>query len=44
MTYDHSTMTHENIIYGRVICVIGVALVTPGKFAFYRIHIQQKSW
>jgi hypothetical protein len=24
-----------------VICLIGVALVTPEHFTFYRIHIQQ---
>jgi hypothetical protein len=24
-----------------VICLVGVALVTPENFTFYRIHIQQ---
>ena len=44
VTCDRSTMTHEDIHHGRVICLVGVALVTPGEFTFYRIHIQQKSW
>jgi len=44
ITCDQSTMTHEDILHGRVICVVGVALVTHGEFTFYRIHIQQKSW
>ena len=44
VTCDQSTMTHEDILHGRVICVVGVALVTPGECTFYRIHIQQKSW
>ncbi|MGH7216208.1 MAG: hypothetical protein ACREIG_03110 [Nitrospiraceae bacterium] len=44
VTCDQSTMTHEDILHGRVICLVGVALVTPGEFTFYRIHIQQKSW
>lgn len=39
---DESTMTPEDILHGRVICIIGVAPVTPGEFTFYRIHIQQK--
>ena len=43
VTCDQSTMTHEDILHGRVICVVGVALVTPREFTFYRIHIQQKS-
>ena len=38
---DPSTMTPEDILHGRVICLVGVALVTPGEFTFYRIHIQQ---
>jgi phage tail sheath protein FI len=41
VTCDPSTMTPEDILHGRVICLIGVALVTPGEFTFYRIHIQQ---
>jgi Bacteriophage tail sheath protein len=44
VTCDQSTMTTEDILRGRVICLVGVALVTPGEFTFYRIHIQQKSW
>lgn len=44
VTCDQSTMTTEDILHGRVICLIGVALVPPGEFIFYRIHIQQKSW
>ena len=40
-TCDPSTMTPEDILHGRVICLVGVALVTPGEFTFYRIHIQQ---
>jgi len=38
---DLSTMTPEDVLHGRVICLVGVALVTPGEFTFYRIHIQQ---
>ena len=41
VTCDPSTMTLEDILHGRVICLIGVALVTPEHFTFYRIHIQQ---
>ena len=41
VTCDQSTMTPEDILHGRVICLIGVAPVTPGEFTFYRIHIQQ---
>ena len=44
VTCDQSTMTTEDILHGRVICLVGVALVTPGEFTYYRIHIQQKSW
>jgi Bacteriophage tail sheath protein len=44
VTCNQSTMTHEDIIDGRVIYVVGIALVTPREFTFYRIHIQQKSW
>ena len=44
VTCDESTMTHEDILNGRVISIVGVALVTPGEFTFYRIRIQQKSW
>jgi uncharacterized protein len=39
---DQSTMTSEDILHGRVICLVGIALVTPGEFTFYRIRIQQK--
>ena len=42
-TCDHSTMNPEDILHGRVICLVGVALVTPGEFTFYRIHIQQQN-
>jgi len=42
-TCDQSTMTPEDILHGRVICLVGVAPVTPGEFTFYRIHIQQKN-
>ena len=41
---DQSTMTEEDIRNGHLICLVGVALVTPGDFTFYRIHIRQKSW
>lgn len=44
VTCDQSTMTPENILHGHVICLVGVAPVTPGEFIFYRIHIQQRSW
>jgi phage tail sheath protein FI len=40
-TCDQSTMTPEDILHGRVICLVGVAAVTPGAFTFYRLHIQQ---
>ena len=42
VTCDQSTMTPEDILHGRVICLVGVAPVTPGEFTYYRIHIQQK--
>lgn len=42
VTCDQSTMTPEDILHGRVICLVGIAPVTPGEFTFYRIHIQQK--
>jgi phage tail sheath protein FI len=43
---DQSTMTPEEIRNGHLICLVGVALVTPGEFTYYRIHIhqKQKSW
>jgi hypothetical protein len=41
---DQSTMTPEDICNGSLICLVGVALVTPGEFTFYRIHINQKPW
>ncbi len=41
---DQSTMTPEDIRNGHLICLVGVALVAPGDFTFYRIHIHQKSW
>ena len=41
VTCDQSTITPEDILHGRVICLIGVAPVTPGEFTFYRIQIQQ---
>ncbi len=41
VTCDQSTMTPEDILHGRVICLVGVAVVTPGAFTFYRLHIQQ---
>jgi len=41
---DQSTMTPEDILHGRVICLVGVAPVTPGEFTFYRVNIQQKGW
>jgi phage tail sheath protein FI len=45
VTCDQSTMTPEDIRDGHLICLVGVALVTPGEFTLYRIHIQQKkSW
>ena len=42
VTCDQSTMTPEDILHGRVICLVGVAPVTPGEFTYYRIHLQQK--
>ena len=44
VTCDQSTMTPENIRNGHLICLVGVALVTPEEFTLYRIHIHQKSW
>lgn len=44
VTCDQSTMTPGDILHGRVICLVGVAPVTPGEFTYYRIHIQQKDW
>lgn len=44
VTCDQSTMTPEDFHNGHLICLVGVALVTPGKFTFYRIPIHQKSW
>lgn len=41
---DQATMTPEDILNGHVICLVGVALVTPGELTLYRIHIRQKSW
>lgn len=42
-TCDQSTMTPEDILHGRVICLVGVAAVAPGAFTFYRLHIQQNN-
>lgn len=39
---DQTTMTPDDIRNGHLICLVGVALVTPGDFTFYRIHIRQK--
>jgi phage tail sheath protein FI len=44
VTCDQSTMTPEDIHNGHLICLVGVALVTPGEFTYYRIHIHQKNW
>ena len=44
VTCDQSTMTPEDIRDGHLICLVGVALVTPGEFTLHRIHIHQKSW
>jgi len=44
VTCDQSTMAPQDILYGHMICLVGVAPVTPGEFTFYRIHIQQKIW
>jgi len=45
VTCDQTTMTSEDIRHGHLICLVGVALVTPGEFTCFRIHIQQKkSW
>ena len=44
VTCDQSTMTPEDIHNGHLICLVGVALVTPGEFTYYRIHIHQKVW
>ena len=43
VTCDQSTMTPEDILHGHLICLVGLALVTPGEFTLYRIHIHQKS-
>lgn len=41
---DRSTMTPEDILMGHLVCLVGLAPVTPGEFTLYRIHIHQKSW
>ncbi|OGW49129.1 MAG: hypothetical protein A2V62_06465 [Nitrospirae bacterium RBG_19FT_COMBO_58_9] len=41
---DQSTMTPDDIRNGHLICLVGVALVRPGDFTFYRIHIHQKGF
>jgi len=43
ITCDHSTMTQEDILHGHVICLIGLALITPGEFSLFRIQIRQKT-
>jgi phage tail sheath protein FI len=44
VTCDQSTMTPEDILHGHLICLVGLALVTPGEFTLCRIHIHQKSF
>jgi len=36
---DRDTMTQDDIDYGRLICVIGVAPVKPAEFVIIRIGI-----
>jgi phage tail sheath protein FI len=38
ITCDHSTMTQEDILTGRLICEIGVAPVRPAEFVVFRIY------
>jgi phage tail sheath protein FI len=38
ITCDHSTMTQEDILTGRLICEIGVAPVGPAEFVVFRIY------
>ena len=37
VTCDHTTMTQDDIINGRLICEIGVAPVRPAEFVIFRI-------
>ena len=43
VTCDQSTMTPEDILNGHMVCLVGLAPVTPAEFVLYRIHIHLKS-
>ncbi len=40
---DSSTMTQDDIDHGRVICLVGVAMIRPAEFVILRIGWQTKS-
>jgi hypothetical protein len=40
ITCDHSTMTDDDILNGRLICEIGIAPVRPAEFVIFRIFQQ----
>jgi Bacteriophage tail sheath protein len=35
---DETTMTPDDILNGRLICLIGVAIVRPAEFVIFRIE------
>ena len=39
---DHTTMTSADILNRQVVCLVGVAPVTPGEFRWWRIRIHLK--
>ena len=38
MRCDESTMTADDVLNGRLICRIGVAIVRPAEFVIFRIE------
>ena len=44
VTCDKSTVIQGTFAMVISSVFVGVALVTPGEFTLYRIHIHQKSW
>ncbi|MDP9793198.1 phage tail sheath protein FI [Catenuloplanes nepalensis] len=39
---DRTTMTEDDILNGRLVCVVGVAPVRPAEFVIFRIHQQTR--
>lgn len=39
---DQTTMTSTDILNRQVVCLVGVASVTPGEFSWWRIRIHLK--